>query len=474
VAVSKDDQALYLAIDQGGHASRALVFDARGHCYAQAEVAIATHAPVPSQVEHSPAEMVASVRAACEQVLLQLGEAAARVRAAGLATQRSSMVCWDRRTGQTLTPVISWQDTRAEEFVATLSAQTEMMRQKTGLFANAHYGASKMSWCLQHLPAVAQAAERGDLVMGPLASYLLFALLEERPLLADPANAQRTLLMDVQVQRWDDELLSLFGLNRAWLPTLVDCRFDFGHLQLGQWRIPLTVCTGDQSAALFAEGAPQSDCWYANLGTGGFVQRLCDDAQFAPRHLHSVVYSDGAQRWRVLEGTVNGAARALDWLAQQHPGVDWRNQLEGWLQVYTEPGLFVNQVSGLGSPFWRAQGRSYFQGAATIPQQFVAVLESIVFLLNHNMHGMVGQSTPGRVLLSGGLARSDGLCQRLADLAQLPVHRLHQHEATARGLAYLLAGLPEFSWQTSNFDFFSPRKNDIFRAGYSRFLAQIQ
>ena len=70
-----------------------------------------------------------------------------------------------------------------------------------------------MRWCLDHLPAVRAAQAAGDLVMGPLASFLACRLLEGRPLLADPANASRTQLWALATRDWSPELLALFGID---------------------------------------------------------------------------------------------------------------------------------------------------------------------------------------------------------------------------------------------------------------------
>jgi glycerol kinase len=70
----------------------------------------------------------------------------------------------------------------------------------------------------------------------------------------------------------------------------------------------------------------------------------------------------------------------------------------------------------------------------------VAVIESIVFLLQANLETMARLGPVTDVTVSGGLSRLDGLCQRLADLSGLPVSRPADHEATARGLMYLLNG----------------------------------
>ncbi len=66
-----------------------------------------------------------------------------------------------------------------------------------------HYGASKIRWCLEHLPAVARAADAGELLAAPLASYLALQLGAARPGAArvDAANASRTLLFRLAATR---------------------------------------------------------------------------------------------------------------------------------------------------------------------------------------------------------------------------------------------------------------------------------
>ena len=80
-----------------------------------------TRAPTTGHVEHDPDEVVASLRQAIDAACTAL-PAGSRILAAGLATQRSSMVCWHRRTGAALSPVISWQDRRNAAWLERLGA----------------------------------------------------------------------------------------------------------------------------------------------------------------------------------------------------------------------------------------------------------------------------------------------------------------------------------------------------------------
>jgi len=350
------DAPLYLCLDQGGHSSRALVIDAQGQLVATASHAIATQREG-DRVEHDPAELVDTLRQSAMAAVGELGSAADRIVAAGLATQRSSIVCWAADTGEALSPVLSWQDTRAASWLASYEGDWQRVHNLTGLVLSPHYGVSKLVWCLEHLPAVATAANRGNLRFGPLASFLAMQITGNSQGFADPANSSRTLLWDRAERGWSDELLQLFGVPRDYLPLAVASRHDWGELALAGLRIPLAVVTGDQSAALFAFGMPAADTTYINIGTGAFAQRALPNAALDPgRLLASVVYQDADHATAVVEGTVNGAGSALSLIAGQL-GID-RERLHAnssqWLELVADPPLYLNSVAGLGSPWWRA------------------------------------------------------------------------------------------------------------------------
>lgn len=469
-------QALYLALDQGGHASRALVFDRRGVLQAKAVVETTEHRSPPDRVEQDGDELAGSLKLAAEEAIVSLGGRAADIAAAGLATQRSSVICWDRETGATLSPVLSWQDRRAHDWLQQFTAREETIRERTGLVLSAHYGASKLRWCLDHLPAVAEARDAGRLAMGPLASFLLFRLLRERPLLIDPSNAGRTLLWNLAAMDWDDELMKLFGIPRAALPVCVPTRHGYGTLTVRGRKIPLTVLNGDQSAALFALGRPHANTAYVNLGTGAFVLRALGELPARrPRLLCSLAWKSDGDVVHVIEGTVNGAGSALEW-AEQNLGVkDVGDHLADWWKHETSPPLFLNGVSGLGSPFWAADFESRWIGEGSPPAKVAAVAESILFLLQCNLDEMKKSFSPfEQIFVSGGLSMNDVLCEKLANLTGLPVYRPVEHEATARGLAWLAGGCPADWPEADPGRWFRPKDDRSLVERYQRWKREME
>src|SRR5258706_7932920 len=296
------EQGLVLALDQGGQSSRACVFDARGALLARAALPVAESRPAPERVEQDPEELVSSLRAAAEQALAALGPRASEVAACGLATQRSSLACWDRIRGRALAPILSWQDRRGADWLPRVRPDAREIERRTGLRLSPHYGASKIAWCLENLEH-----DRGTLVCGPLASFLAFRLLEERPLVADAANATRTLCFGLDEADWDPWLLERFGIPRAVLPECRPTRAEFGTFACAGRRIPLCVLTGDQSAALYSGGEPRPDALHVNLGTGAFAQRPCALPRRVEGLLTSPVRREAGRSSFAIEGTGNGA-----------------------------------------------------------------------------------------------------------------------------------------------------------------------
>lgn len=482
-----DSGPLFLAIDQGGQSSRALVYDARARVVSRARRELRAHRDGEDRCEYDPDTLLTATSDAIVEAVARAGARRGDIVAAGLATQRSNIACWDRDSGAPLAPVIAWQDRRAHRELQRLQSAAPRIREITGLALSAHYGASKLKWCLDHLPAVQAAHREGRLAWGPMASFLLHRLLREHPLCADPVNAARTLLLDIDRCDWSAEALELFGLPREPLPPCTPTHHRYGMLDAGGLDIPLVVATGDQAAALYAFGPPTDGSLHITVGTGAFVQRLAGTRR---RHDHrlldSVVYRDADACHYAVEGTVNGAGSALEWLAAREATgaatAELTAALPGWLADIERPPLFLNGVAGLGTPFMTPAFASRFIGGGGAPEHAVAVVESIAFLLQLNMEELARLNLPvSQLRIGGGLARLDGFCQRLANLSGASVQRPPGIETTGRGLAWLLrsATLPDAGadphWRDpEGMEIFEPRVDKSLESRYRRWKAALE
>ena len=468
-ATPNDRSAIYLVFDQGGSSSRALLFDHQGQVVLRAQQPVETHYPACGWVEQDPNQLLQSLQGCAEQLLQQLPvQQHSCIRSWGLACQRSNVLGWDRLSGEALTPVLSWQDLRTQ--LATENpngwfndGHTRFIRQRCGLYPSHHHGGPKLAWLLQQ-PVLQSAREAQRLWLTPLSSYLAAGLggrLGSERVRVDSSCAQRTLLWNHRRRDWDPQLLALFNIPYQVLPPISPCCSDWGLLRSANspHPIPGRCVGGDQGLAHLGQGKPDPQTLQINLGSGGFISLAVPEqaaAQSTANHALLISLAvDGTalqhtcsapgDHWMV-EGTINGAGSALRWLERQFP-----DQQAGFKQLrYSaldpNPGLFINAVSGLGSPYWRADLNSRLIDCHSLTQQYSAVIESMLFLIRVNLKQLQRAGfEPERIMLGGGLAQQVGLAQRLSDLCELPVLLNPEVEATARGLGWMLAGQPE-SW----------------------------
>ncbi|MCI0526641.1 MAG: glycerol kinase, partial [Nitrospira sp.] len=265
-----------LALDQGSTSSRAMIFDHQGRLKAHSQVKLPTLLPKPGWVEHNPKQLLSSQLSAAKQVLTQLGGHSRALIALGITNQRSTILLWERATGRTLAPAISWQDKRASELCRSLSHPSSsktanLIRQKTGLRLTPYYAAPKLAWLLEHIPGARKRAERGELLCGTVNTYLIWHLTDGKVHVTDHTNAARMLLMNLSTLNWDQELLNLFGIPGQILPRIVSTCEYFGEARIGKDQIPILCSIGDQQAASVGLGCIEKGDLTLNYGTGGFL-----------------------------------------------------------------------------------------------------------------------------------------------------------------------------------------------------------
>ncbi len=467
-------QPLILAIDQGGQSSRVAIYTTTGECLHSFSAACMTTHEFIEGVEHieqSPRDILLGIKACIEKITLVLGDDVKNIIAAGFAGQGSSLLCWDNKTGEALSPVLSWQDIRGDHYLKSSSLTHSQAQKITGLRVSPHYGASKMRWLLDNNPLVASANSNNSLgvsslKIGPIVSYIFWHLLNTN--LVDPGHAQRTLLWNLQKNDWDDSLLNLFNIPRTLLPKCLYHNSHFGDLALGKIKIPFTASARDQGASLFARGLPDKDACYINIGTGAFIQRLSEHLHAPEGLLVSPLWipeNSSAKQYYCWEATVNGAAAAISFL-QENTGLQI-TPVEINQALTRNPGrecYFLNAVGGLSAPYWRTDVQSQFSEKLSADEKILAWLESLIFQIAVNVRLMDQLGVAQKIYISGGISKADGLCQKLADLLHIPVHRSENTDATLQGIACMAAAIPDGWKYLAEEDIFAPNNNpDLFR-----------
>ncbi|MEM7333846.1 MAG: FGGY family carbohydrate kinase [Chloroflexota bacterium] len=471
-AYASQSTELILALDVGTLSVRAVVYDQLGHTVVTASHPIQLNRINDVQIEQDPNEILECLFIVMDEVFGNPKVLEKNVGVAGLTTQRSSVVAWERTSGKAITPVLSWQDRRAHAYLKPLQKKAHAIKSKSGLFVTPHYGASKLRWLLDHEPKLKSYQENGRFVFGPLAAFIIFNLLQNEDHRVDHVNASRTQLMNLSKREWSKELLALFKLSQEQLPTCQPTQSHFGFIR--NTTIPLNAVNGDQNAAIHGTGSLEEGTFIVNIGTGAFVLLPTGDRPIHhPRLLASIANSNASDATYLLEGTVNGAGAAIQWAVEQWNQPDIIEHLAQWLVEVEEPPIFVNTIGGLGSPMWTEGPAPHFSEEGTIAEKAVAIIESIAFLIQINLETMVntGQDVK-QIRISGGLSALDGLCQLIANISQRLVVRTEVEQTTARGIAWL-AAKPTENWNTHENDYFLPRQNRPLQSRYRNFCTLI-
>jgi len=458
-----------LAIDQGTHASRALVFDSNGRRLAGGLHPVSLSQTKQGWIEQDAEQVFMSVRNSIANALGSLSPTQRNaIRYCGITTQRSTVVAW-RANGTAASPAINWQDTRGAPQLVHLRSRADAIRRLTGLPLSPHYGATKLHWLHQVL------GNDPDISLGPLAGFLLQRLTASDTAIIDHTNAQRMQLFDIGSLDWSRDLCAWFDVPIGKLPACRPVEYAYGSLE--GHGIPVTALCGDQNAAWFSSGRPASDVVLVNLGSGAFVLGSRQTETVPDGLICSIAYSNRQGCEYAVEGTVNGAGNALQWLQTLRPANDLTSMLPAWLEQVSTPTLFLNTVGGLGSPWWRQGLQPAFLAdieRLTTAELAAGVAESILFLVQYNIECMQKEQPVRSLRVSGGLSQVDPLMQKLCDLSGLSVSRSHDPEASARGLAWLAAGRPRDWLPADAVQHFEPRTDTALRERYDRFIEQLQ
>lgn len=447
-----------LAFDAGTTSQRCLLFDKMGKIVSVAQREITQYYPHPGWVEHDASEIWATQIGVAIEAMQRINVSAEEIAAIGITNQRETTIVWDKNTGEPVMHAIVWQCRRTAEYCDGLKAQgvTEMIRKKTGLELDAYFSASKIHWILENVPGAREKAERGDLLFGTVDCWLIWKLTQGNCHVTDVSNASRTMLFNIHTMTWDDDLLKLFDIPKAMLPTVCPSSSVYGETELAFFGVPIPIAgvAGDQQAALFGQTCFSAGDVKNTYGTGCFMLMNTGDTPVLSQHglVTTVAWKIGDKISYALEGSIFVAGAAVQWLRDELRVLDTAPQSEELATAVPDTNgcYVVPAFTGLGAPFWDPYARGTIVGLTRgVNRNHLvrATLESMAYqsldVLNAMQEDAGLDFTALRV--DGGAARNNFLMQFQSDIMQRPVYRPASIETTARGAAFL-AGLAVGFW----------------------------
>jgi glycerol kinase len=403
--------------------------------------------PQPGWVEQDPDELWHAARDLLNRVMHEAGVNADEIAGIGLDNQGESVLLWDRRTGEALSRVLVWQDTRTQAEVDALAANPDTAaeaRRRSGLKLDSYFSASKIRWLLDHASIAPE-----HLAVGTLDTWLIWKLTEGRSFVTDGSTAARTLLFNLHTLAWDDWLLNLFGIPAEVLPEIRESTGALGcvtHPDLLCRGVPIVASVVDQPAAMIGQGCLNAGQIKATYGTGCFINLNAGANPVMSKHglLTILTWQRDGQPTYGLEGGVFTAGATLNWLRDNIEFFDDARQIDELCASDSGGALWIPAQIGLGAPYWNRTMRGAWLGielATTKAHLTRAVLEGIAARVAQIVDAMQDDAglTIDALRVDGGLTGSSTLMQIQADLLGRPVEVLANPEATAFGICALAA-----------------------------------
>ncbi len=453
-----------IAIDNGTTGSRVFCYRTDGRVISSVYREFTQYFPKPGWVEHDALEIWTGIRTLLGEAIAKGGLDPKKAIGIGITNQRETTVLWDRSTGRPIHHAIVWQCRRTADRCRALreAGHEEMVRRKTGLVLDAYFSATKVEWLLENVAGARARAEKGELAVGTIDSWVLFCLTGEHR--TEHTNASRTNLYNIEKKSWDSELLELFGkIPRAVLPEVLRSGAEFGRTRgVGTLPdgIPVLAMLGDQQAATFGQLCVNPGEAKNTYGTGCFlIFNTGQEFLISKAGLLTTLACDSrGDVCYALEGSVFIGGAVVQWLRdflRFFARAEETEELVKELKDETDDTVvLVPAFVGLGAPYWDSSARGAVFGLTrdTSPQQITRAALKSIALQSADLVNAMEQDTGRRMpalRVDGGATANNYLMQFQADILNKPVERPQNVDTTALGAAYL-AGIQAGIWKNAD------------------------
>ena len=448
-----------MALDQVTTSSRCILFDKSGAMISIAQKEYTQNYPKQGWVEHNPREIWSSQLGVAAEALGRAGISTKEIAAIGITNQRETTIIWDKRSGEPIYPAIVWQCRRTASMIDALKADgfDQIIREKTGLIADAYFSATKIAWILEHVKGAREEAEKGNLLFGTVDTWLIWNLTKGKVFATDYTNASRTMLYNIHTLCWDQELLDRWKIPRSMLPEVKESSGLFGITDSTIFgaEIPITGVAGDQQAALFGQCCFESGEAKNTYGTGCFLLMNTGKQAVSSQNglLTTIAVAMNGKVEYALEGSIFVAGAVIQWLRDELELIRYAAETERLAEeVEDTNGMYlVPAFTGLGAPYWDSYARGTIVGLTRGVKKahFVrAALESLAYQTYDVLKAMESDAKIELKTLKvdGGASANRFILQFQADVLRVQVQRPKTIETTALGAAYL-AGLSVGYWK---------------------------
>ena len=440
-----------VSIDQGTTSSRVVLFDTKGNIKFISQYEFKQYFPRNGWVEHNPNEIWSTTLKALKQVIKKAISLKGHILTIGITNQRETTILWNKKTGKPIYNAIVWQDRRTQEYCKSLKNKNyeNTFRKKTGLFIDPYFSATKIKWILDNVKVSKKLLKKNNLLFGTVDTFLIWKLTKGKQHLTEATNASRTMLFNINNNKWDNEILQKLKIPRSILPEVKNSADNFGKTdkRVTGKEIPISAVLGDQQAAAVGQACFEKGSIKSTYGTGAFIIMNTGSKKINSKNklLTTICYRLNNKTTYALEGSIFIAGAGVQWLRDKIKLINNAYETEKIAkstksnnEVYVVPAF-----SGIGAPYWRPDARGLITGLTRDSDWKTlvrATVESVAYQSYDLFYSMNKDGLKPRIVkIDGGMVANNWFSQFLADVINLKVIRPKVLETTALGAA-LFAG----------------------------------
>jgi len=440
-----------ISIDQGTTSSRVILFDTKGNIVFVSQFEFKQYFPKNGWVEHNPNEIWFTTLKALKQVINKAKKLKGHILTIGITNQRETTILWNKKTGKPIYNAIVWQDRRTQDYCKLLKKKNyeNLFRNKTGLFIDPYFSATKIKWILDNVKISKKLLSSNDLLFGTVDTFLIWKLTKGKQHLTEASNASRTMLYNINNNKWDKEILKKLNIPQKILPEVKNSADNFGKTdkKITGVEISISAVLGDQQAAAFGQTCFEKGSIKSTYGTGAFVIMNTGPKKINSKNklLTTICYRLNNKNTYALEGSIFIAGAGVQWLRDKVKLIKKAPETEKISKSSkVNDGVFVVPAfSGMGAPYWRPDARGVITGL-TRDSDWKSIVRATVESVGYQSFDLFDSMNkdglkPKIVKVDGGMVANNWFTQFLADIINLKVVRPKILETTALGVA-LLAG----------------------------------
>ena len=440
-----------ISIDQGTTSSRVILFNTKGRIEFVSQYEFKQYFPKNGWVEHNPNEIWSTTLKALKNVINKANKIRGRIISIGITNQRETTILWNKKTGKPIYNAIVWQDRRTQEYCKKLKNKKyeNDFRKKTGLFIDPYFSATKVRWILDNVKQSKKLLKSNNLLFGTVDTFLIWKLTKGKQHLTEATNASRTMLFNINNNKWDHEILKKLNIPKSILPEVKNSADDFGKTdkKITGKEIPISAVLGDQQAAAVGQTCFEKGSIKSTYGTGAFVIMNTGSKKINSKNklLTTICYRLNNKTTYALEGSIFIAGAGVQWLRDKMKLIKKAPETEKIARSSNiNDGIYVVPAfSGMGAPYWRPDARGLITGLTRDSnwQSLVrATVESVAYQSYDLFNAMNKDGLKPRIVkIDGGMVANNWFSQFLSDTINLKVIRPKVLETTALGVA-LFAG----------------------------------